>query len=358
MRPAASAPDAPRNYLQSLQAFRGLAALAVLLSHLTALFHSKLGIDLDCQRWLRPGSLGADFFFVLSGFIIFYTHRSDIGLPTSARKFITRRLTRLYPVFLSVCAIRLMYVWMAGAPDDCFSPGRIAASLLMLPQSGPPLLDVAWTLSYELLFYMMFLFLILCGARMWLLFYGHAAFVLAANAPGMPHWEFPASFAFSPYFLEFYAGCLACHLMARRTWSNRAALLLAGLALILFGWLWLTDVISGLPRMTSFRSALFWGTAFSLVTLGAAGLGSTLNDWVPRAFRFLGDASYSVYLVHGAALNLAMAALKHPLAGREHLAGFAAVVAGAGALAAGCGYYIVVEKPLLRLCRRWFPEKK
>ncbi|MFM2082186.1 MAG: hypothetical protein RL380_877 [Verrucomicrobiota bacterium] len=361
MRPADSAAEAvaPRQHFDALQAYRGLAALGVLLFHLTALFKFRLGVDFAARKFLHSGYLGADFFFVLSGFIILYTHRDDVGRPAMARKFVTRRLTRLYPVFLSVCLIKLATLAIFGVHGEKISTGGLLMSLLLLPQPGAPLLDVAWSLSFELVFYALFLLLILRGSSPWRIILAHAVAVAVVNLPGMPELQFPLRFVFSPYFLEFYAGCLVCQVAFSRTWRKReaAAILAAGLGMVLVGWLWHLGPLRGLQIQGYFRQAVFWSTAFGLVALGTVALGERLNRFVPRPLKFMGDASYSIYLVHGSVLNLGILLLKSHLPGREPLAGIFAVVVGAGALLAGCLYHRLVEQPLLNLCRRWFPEK-
>ncbi|MCX6894752.1 MAG: acyltransferase [Verrucomicrobia bacterium] len=359
MKPAEAA-AAPRNYLASLQAFRGLAAVSVLLFHLGKLFHQHLGIAVTGRRWLQPGYLGADFFFVLSGSIIFYTHRDDIGQPSALRKFIVRRLTRLYPVFWTVCLIKLAMLAVMPGGAKQLTPGYITASLLLIPQPGWPLLDVAWTLSYELFFYAMFLLLIWRGARLWQFIIIHAGIVIAANLPGMARLEFPLSFLASPYFLEFYAGCLACHLARRRHWRKREAftVLAAGAGLVGVGWLRQAGVVNGLPFRGELAQALFWGTAFAMITLSAAMLGPRLDRFVPRPLKFLGDASYSIYLIHGGVINAAVVLLKNRAGGMLSPGDLLALLVGAAALAAGCAYHLAVEKPLLNRCRRWFPEKR
>jgi peptidoglycan/LPS O-acetylase OafA/YrhL len=61
-RPAV-APHSSLNYLSCLQAYRGLAALAVLLFHIDKLFRTKLGIELAGGKFFHAGYLGVDFFF-------------------------------------------------------------------------------------------------------------------------------------------------------------------------------------------------------------------------------------------------------------------------------------------------------
>jgi len=61
-----------------LQVFRGIAAMLVVYHHA-----NQEVIELYGDNALRSlfdfGDAGVQFFFVLSGFIIYYVHRRDIG---------------------------------------------------------------------------------------------------------------------------------------------------------------------------------------------------------------------------------------------------------------------------------------
>jgi exopolysaccharide production protein ExoZ len=356
---AASVAHPPRNYLSCLQAYRGLAALAILLFHVAKLFKVKLGISLACAPFFRKGFLGVDFFFVLSGFIILYTNARSIGNPPAAKRFFYQRLTRIYPVFLSVCLLKLIFMFAGGGVSEGkMDFSRILASLLLLPQPDLPLLDVAWPLSFEMAFYLLFLFLIVWGATLWRAVMLHALLVVLVNLPGLPLLEFPASFMFSPFFLEFYLGCLACHLVVRRPWSFRVAssTFLAGFILVVVGYLGYSDFLPGIhPHGELFR-AIFWGTACSLLLFGSVALGPNFDRYTPWVLKTLGDASYSVYLMHGTLINLCLSFLAARATGPLHHVGWFALAIGSLALIGGYTYYLLVEKPLLNFCRRHAPR--
>jgi len=87
-----------REKLDILQIFRGLAALAVLLHHTTG-----QAIKVDSYSYLNNffqiGWSGVNFFFVLSGFIIFYVHYKDIGNKCKLSNFPLKRVIRLFPIY-------------------------------------------------------------------------------------------------------------------------------------------------------------------------------------------------------------------------------------------------------------------
>ncbi len=73
-----------RSEIRPLQYGRGLAALFVCLFHYEGAMHHYA----DAAAWskyfdfiFRAGHSGVEFFFILSGFIIFHAHRRDFGQP-------------------------------------------------------------------------------------------------------------------------------------------------------------------------------------------------------------------------------------------------------------------------------------
>ncbi len=148
--------------IYSLQAFRGLSTLMVLSVHSASIVKSYFGNDVFLNN-LHFGRGSVPYFFILSGFIIYYIHRQDIGNKAQVSDYIAKRAVRIYPIYW-VVTLMLLPIWM-------FNPGigesyhrefsSLIMSLLLLPQNNPPHIEVAWTLTHELLFYLHF-FQVLC----------------------------------------------------------------------------------------------------------------------------------------------------------------------------------------------------
>lgn len=142
----------------SLQAFRGVAALGVVLHH-TAMstndFIEKVPLWLNAV--LSQGFLGVDFFFVLSGFIIMSSHYDDKKSFLAIKAYIIKRFVRIYPPYWPVsiallAAYSLLPTLSKGVRGDL---GWVS-SLFLVPDASPPALPVAWTLIHEVVFYAVF----------------------------------------------------------------------------------------------------------------------------------------------------------------------------------------------------------
>ncbi|MEU5954179.1 acyltransferase [Streptomyces sp. NPDC047525] len=160
-----AADTAPR--VDSLTGMRFLAAFAVFVHHFTGL--SAQGGVAHAPLLFPYSTLGANgvgFFFVLSGFLLTWGHRPG----TLARLFYWRRFGRIWPAHLvaTLPCIWVFYLW-AGVPTDAFS---FVASLLLVQTWFPGVVPmfpgngVAWTLSVEAFFYLLFPFAIRGALRL------------------------------------------------------------------------------------------------------------------------------------------------------------------------------------------------
>ena len=138
--------------IDSLQAIRGFAAIGVLMFHGTEMIHTKLGY-LPMNNLSIVGFSGVDVFFVLSGFIILYT---SFG-KTSISNFIKKRIIRIYPIYWVVTVLLISLYFISPSPDQAHKGdlGVILGSLSLFPQEHY-VVGVAWTLTYEVIFYLVF----------------------------------------------------------------------------------------------------------------------------------------------------------------------------------------------------------
>lgn len=142
-----------------VQYLRGAAALFVVFFHLRNLISSVIpGINLG-DLLFGEGSAGVDIFFVISGYIIALS--TNDKLRSTSRSFIIKRFFRLYPPFI-ICL--LLFVIVLGLQGRTYSSVDIMRSAFMLhsnystdaPYFGYNILYPAWTLTYEVYFYIVF----------------------------------------------------------------------------------------------------------------------------------------------------------------------------------------------------------
>ena len=343
--------------LGNVQALRAVAALLVVVVHAYAVESTYL----PGRPWTTPfhvlGTYGVDLFFVVSGTVMMATTAHLFATPGAARRFLLRRATRIYPPYWIVSALVLVAYLLVPAAVGAHrsAPPRIVASFLALPQPGEPLLVVGWTLTYELVFYAV-LALALRFERprlplvvaTWLLV---AGLIHAFGPPENPYVRVLGS----PLNLEFAFGLLIGAAVVRDVLVAPRALFALAVALVLATCV--QTAYSGREFLTvTWARPLLVGLPMALLVYAALGLERHRGLLAPRWLRAQGDASYALYLWHVpviGALGLALHAI--------HLHGTparAVIVLGGYALAIAVSFlaYAYVERPLLRLARRYLPS--
>lgn len=353
----ASGDRPPRDTLNSVQVMRGIAAMAVAFYH-THLFISRPEMG-GVQTWGSVASFGwsgVNFFFVLSGFIILLAHAKDIGRPDRAGNYVWRRVSRVYPVYWLFLTAYIAAAWFGfGSPEFSWAPRNLAASYLLvqLGETPTPPLKVAWTLFYEMSFYAAFLVLIL--NRFWgSLLVG--AWVVAIFVDSFVLGRVDDGWYLRPWNLYFLVGAGAWFAFKRIDPRHGPALLVLGLVLLV------AAMAAGLvdPRIDAFQHKparlVLLSFPFALILLGGA-LSERRHRWrTPGWALLLGEASYSIYLVHSAVISvLAVLLARHAPADLPGWARFLLVVVPA--IGAGVVAHILAERPLLRALRRFSPVR-
>ncbi|QAY77483.1 acyltransferase [Sphingosinicella sp. BN140058] len=343
--------QATRSTLFSLQAMRGIAAFAVAVYHTNLILKEPVyggihAFDTVASR----GWTGVNFFFVLSGFIILYAHAKDIGMPARAGRYLWRRFSRVYPVywlvltgFIAASSMGLGHAEFTTAPLHLLSSYTL---LRIVPAPDLPL-QVAWTLVYEVTFYLAFLVVILNRRigftliALWTTAVLINGLILGDSQTGWTHvWN-----------LYFLIGALSFAAFQRIHGAKAGGLLFAaGFALlaILFG--------AGLvdPRLGFGQGKplllIALAVGFALILLGSVVFERARPLRVPATLVLLGEASYAIYLVHSPVISL-LAGLNRRLLYGAIPAEILFFLILAASVLAGLVAHFILEKPLLRLMR-------
>jgi peptidoglycan/LPS O-acetylase OafA/YrhL len=138
--------------LQGLDSLRGLAALAVVLYHYTFGYTQVVGKHMPGLDLIATdGHFGVYLFFIISGFVIFMT----LERSAKAIDFSVSRFARLWPPYLVCAALTsLLIVVMDFNPHHLTVGDALLNVLMMNKVIGNVSIDLSyWTLTYEVLFY-------------------------------------------------------------------------------------------------------------------------------------------------------------------------------------------------------------
>ena len=341
-----------------LQVLRGLAAILVLLAHCDLIFNQNYNQDFWFKIFNFGGS-GVDFFFVLSGFLIFYLHQKDIGNKDKVVSFFRKRITRIYPIYWVVLTVKLSASWILSYNSDVSqrSSLEIIKAFLLFPQDRTILsssfLGVSWTLSFEVFFYIIFGILMAISTRWSFLII--AAWILGtlANFTGLidlSQSDVLLQFVFNEYNLEFVLGCLAAFLVCKYKSSSNQ-----GMALLCVGiFLYTLSAINMNYKIVEISRIIGYGIPSLLMVIGSTYLETYKNIRVPNILTYIGDASYSIYLMHGFAINnITKLILKVSPESTQNifLINFTGIFIALIALAFGCLIYSCIEKPLIHIVK-------
>ena len=337
--------------LSSLQAGRAVAAILVVL------FHNSTRIFALPKYWeAKPfgrlfdfGDSGVFFFFVLSGFIIFHAHHRDLDRPEKVRDYAWKRFRRIYPIYWVVLLLALFLYLLVGNYSLGYEthPEIILSSVLLVHfGSLDKVVPVSWTLFHEILFYAVFA-LMIWRMRLGLTILG-VWLALSAMSMATDHGSMLTAFYFSHLHLLFGFGMAASWWIRRRSVPLPATTVLLGTALYLLAGV---DEISWNQMSDDWRTLAF-GLGSMLILLGLVELENAARLKVPAWLRLLGDASYSIYLVHYFVLSFLAKLAWASGAARLMPVMAAFVLVTCLAVAAGVLCHLVVERPLLALLGR------
>lgn len=302
--------------LSVLTSFRFFAAMFVVL------FHLRVSLPLNIDEYTHlfaKGYLAVDFFFILSGFILLHVYKKSFeeGYFDSLT-FILKRFARVYPMHLVTLAFYVLLYFVATNLDvalnkpEKYDLTSIPANLLMVHAWG--FTDKltfnypSWSVSAEWFAYLLFPFMAPVLVR-WraptLLFLSIVVYVaiwlLAQSALGLGLTQLTYQLAFLHIFPEFlfgiaiYLSTTSINIPKQRVWP----LFLGILALIL---------VSLHFNLSDFMIIPLFGI---LILLGAE-LSRTKNAVMLKnpALVYLGEISYSIYMVHAAVFTVVLNGMK------------------------------------------------
>lgn len=347
----------PASYV-TIQWCRAIAALLVVAFHTAGnLAKDKyFGVAAAPLEALMRfgGTAGVAFFFVLSGFIIARVHYRDFGIPHRLGPYLRKRIVRIYPPFVLIFLAVYGTAWLVPTlretlPTDI---GVLLKALLLIPQDpkivgglGSPVLIVAWSLHYEMIFYAAVALAII---HRWLLVAAVVVFLVnfaLAQLGGAS--TFPQSF-FANRFVFLFGMGMAVAALGRQAFPLPYPRLVAVAAAITFFGIGISNELTAWSATLPLLE-IAYGAAGSMVVLALVRYEDMLQKPLRHATAsLLGDASYALYLLH-----FPLIAVLSKAAMAAGMQGAAAAHAAFLAITAACVvsavvFHKVVERPLTR----------
>ncbi len=271
-------------------------------------------------RFLNEFQAGVSIFFVLSGFLIAYTYKSDpLRSKKEYGKYLLTRLIRIFPVYLIILTIMYLDNGFASQKETLLTYTLLHGASDKYNLSGIP---QSWSLTVELCFYTLAPFIYFLAKKdiyktifylllllAFSLLIGYGLYWLKGNPDRFLYpWFFVFNASFPGRFVEFFAGVLlANHLLANGATIKtgfRYKTLAGGIAMlvIIYCLSLLEPTIykhgTDTPAGLAIRNILF-PFAVALFLYGLI----TERTWIQRLlstkmFLLMGNASFIFYLVH------------------------------------------------------------
>ena len=296
--------DGHPHRLYEIDALRGIAALCVVIFHfkvMTAHPGGLIGLDTALGRWGNSYLWTAvDLFFVISGFIFAHVYLRDgrLNAKTTITSYAVARVARIYPLHLLTLVIVAAIVWTGAPLAPSFDQTAVRCNayhfmlnLLMLQASGLErgfsFNSPAWSLTSEFVCYGLFFLFARSGGR-WLIIgaiIAVVAGVIADSYPGL----LPIPGRVARGLVGFFIGVILHRYQARLLQIPLPAIiLLAAIGIAATPYVEVRGVNAGIVM-----SFVAWPGVVLLCLHPAS---SRLLRTGPM--QFLGDLSYSIYLLH------------------------------------------------------------
>ncbi|MDO7844619.1 acyltransferase family protein [Sphingomonas immobilis] len=341
-----------------LTSLRFFAAFWVVIYHYVDWLPNTRGPDLP---FIGSGLLGVDFFFILSGFILTHAHMRQIEERSLAVKpFLIRRLAKIYPMHL---ATLLFYVALVTAltlahmklPNpERYSGVQFVLNVLLI--HAWQITDAgawnfpSWSISAEWFAYLLFPFMApflvrrMAGVRAEWLVAGALAllvivWLIAPFVLGASYFALHSNFGYIRIMPEFLLGIALYRLGRERSMAwleGRAIVPLLTLAIVV---------------LATFRFLFPTLLLLALLILAAAEVSRQGRTGLltSRVLSYLGEASYSLYMIHLPVATLVLQGVRLKLG---HTPLIAVILALPLAVLIAIGSFELIEKPCQRLLLR------
>lgn len=350
----------------TIQVLRAIASLIVVYVHAIIIAEStndNISLFTSFYHFRDFGAFGVDIFFVLSGFIITYTSKERYKLFEDKVTFLKRRVYRVYPVYWIVLMIFVLLIIVKEFVNNLY-PGiildiehiqtsELISSIFLYPHlvgnSFAVYLPSAWTLTYEIIFYITSFLSILIFSRISL-----RGIVLISLLSYFFFGLFIDNTLLNYVFgntliIEFVYGVIIAkiYLLDKEIIKNKNWVFIFYISIILYILTLFIPIEHG-SNINPYRF-IYWGIPAFILVLSCVFLNKKYSKSLPISLIFIGDASYSIYLTH-VAITLPISNKIFSVLGlNDYLYfDFYILILVLVSVAFGSLFYLIIERPLLK----------
>ncbi|MDR2796410.1 MAG: acyltransferase [Spirochaetaceae bacterium] len=318
-------PPPPQQHYGALDGLRGISAFTVAFIYHYVSFNPAVYPFSKILYW--PYHFGwtlIDLFYVLSGFIFFEKYRQPVAERNlSFKKYCILRFSRLYPLHwltLLITALFVLFRGISGLPQfpiNGDSKYSVPLFLLNIPliqygwvySAHKSFNGNSWTLSIEIMMYLIFFALVFCSRSYKRTVIGSAALVCIGVLLGVIKqigFNFPI-LGVCQGMIGFFAGCITAGVYDYCGKNRKLSRVVTSICICL---ILLSLFLSFAPKYISIFSALlayssmgYWVVVYSFLLFPALVFVILQIKFMTRLFsikplRYLGQISYSIYLIH------------------------------------------------------------
>ena len=346
-----------RKRLELIQFSRALVPFLVMLFHLSGTMMAYFDYNLLGFSFI-PISGGVNYFFALSGFMMYYIYHGSLGQTNQLKSFLLNRLIRIYPLYwLLTCLflfVLLLYPSFSVGHETDIDTLITSFLLVQSPRELEPVLNVAWSLVHTVFFYLVFSLLFFSRVNISKAIITIWALLTIAFSLGYLYIDhFLIRFFFNQYNLIFLAGIFCAYYITHFKINLKVSILMIIIGGMGFPVIWLNSVHPFIP--ISFDMGT--GLASALIILGLGSIDMQKDTKIPRFFNYIGNAAFSIYLSHNLVLDL-LSELISQLSVYDYLGGWlTSMVLLILMLSIGCIVHSFIEKPLIQRNKRVLLKK-
>lgn len=278
--------DFSNQKFNSIQALRGIAALFVAVSHLA---------------FVGVGAFGVDIFFCISGFIMMYVTEKD------TKHFLAKRLIRIVPLYylITVFTFILLLVFPSMFMTTTADIWYLVKSFLFIPYEIDdviqPIVRVGWTINYEMFFYVLFFVSMKISKKYRVIICSGLLIILAVLGELVALPTVFLQFFCDELLIEFVFGMMSFYLckkiysiLQNREGKKYSVCVVCLIFIIACFWLLIWEN-NNFP-VSHFYRLVNWGIPAVIIFIAVFILGCIVK--IPKWISYLGDISFSVYLLH------------------------------------------------------------